>query len=141
MCKDYSFFVGTLVFVLLGVGCQPSDSRMGIVTDLYEGRESSNPNGMYIFEDELYMQMRGADLGSEVFKYDGVDIIAVTDIAPRTGHSVPALFVAYNGKLYFSAMKDEYGRELWVIDGNRTRIIRDLNGDPASSHPSGMIVF
>ena len=81
MHKEIKFIIGTVVMVLFGIGCQSSGSGSGIVTDLYEGADSSDPNGMFIFKNELYMQMTTEDLGSEIFKYDGSEIINVTDIA------------------------------------------------------------
>lgn len=54
----------------------------------------------------------------------------LADLAPggSASDSDPGEFVAFRGKVYFTADTPRYGREIWVTDGTRqgTRLVRDL---------------
>ncbi len=59
-----------------------------------------------------------------------------------TGHSTPHDFVAFRGKVYFSATDATHGTELWCSDGTSagTRLVRDLVPGRGSSTPGSLRV-
>jgi len=50
----------------------------------------------------------------------------VKDINP-SGDSLPSDLVKVNSKIYFVADDGMHGRELWVTDGNETKLVKDIN--------------
>lgn len=44
-----------------------------------------------------------------------------------TGASDPSSMIVYNGNLYFSALDNSSGRELWVSNGSTNSMVKDIN--------------
>ncbi len=67
----------------------------------------------------------------------------VKEIRSGTGASIPANFVEYNGKLYFSATDGTTGIELWQSDGttNGTSLVQDFNAGTANFSPINFTNF
>jgi ELWxxDGT repeat protein len=69
--------------------------------------------------------------------------VLVRDITPGPLSSDPRGLVVAGGRLWFSALDPQHGRELWTSDGTRagTRLAVDLTPGPASSAPEQLTPF
>lgn len=77
-----------------------------------------------------------------IFATDGDTSFIVADVWPGPagdakfhpdGSSEPAQLTVVGDKLFFFATDSTHGRELWMTDGDTTRLVRDINPGPASS--------
>jgi ELWxxDGT repeat protein len=118
---------------------------------------SSSPNQLVEFKDKLYFNAYSEVVGNELHVSDGTakgtEVLA--DIYPGEGNfghifgSSPGNFVEFNDKLYFAAIDDERGRELFVTDGTTdgTQLVADLYpgkdqyGRDNSSYPREWLEF
>ena len=129
------------------------------VADLNPGGVGSFPSNFITFNGAAYFSAYTADLGRELFKYDGVNVMLVSNINEQThidesglqagNDSVPDNFILFNGGLYFSAYDQRRGGELWKFDGTRATRVTDINPDlndtikvfPKSSWPQELTVM
>lgn len=106
---------------------------------------SSNPIELKVCNGKLYFQA-AADGGTTpgLWISDGTE--AGTINISNNCHS-PQEFTEMNGKVYFSAINNQYGTEFWVTDGtiSGTQIVKNIltvGADPGlSSEPSHFIVY
>jgi ELWxxDGT repeat protein len=144
------------------------DGETGAVTlvvDLYDGVNSSNPNNLTVFNDQLYFSANGNDgAGNELWRYDAAtdEVTRITDIH-ESGSSSPSNLVVMGDKLYFAATGNYWryvyhpgtpfgffvytefnvGRELFSYNGTSWTLEADINDSAAgaSSSPSEITVF
>jgi ELWxxDGT repeat protein len=116
------------------------------VADINPGiSTSSNPNGLTVFNDELYFAATSTN-GRELWKTNGTITTEFADInfPGPVRSSSPSEFTRYAGELYFAAQTDSHGREVWNTDGT---ILTEVSGssDPhfagMTSDPTGFTVF
>ncbi len=78
------------------------------------------------------------DHGLELWKVTNTGVALAADINPGLHGSFngPTEFVEFNGNLYFNAITDAKGQELWKIAANGTiSQVMDINPGPGHSHP------
>ncbi|MBF0095927.1 MAG: DUF4347 domain-containing protein [Magnetococcales bacterium] len=78
----------------------------------------------------------GSAVGIYISNADGTDATLLKEIVPG-GDPYIYRMVTLNGKVYFFAEEETYGRELWVSDGTTagTQLLLDINpGDDSSSY-------
>lgn len=70
----------------------------------------------------------GANVGEELWKYDGTNTTIVKDINPGSNSSFPSEMTVYNNLVYFVAEKSGEGDELWKTDGTEsgTTLVKDI---------------
>jgi ELWxxDGT repeat protein len=63
----------------------------------------------------------------------------VKDILPGNSHAAPDVLINMNGTLYFNAMDETHGRELWKSDGTAggTVMVKDITPGPTGSIAHG----
>ena len=84
--------------------------KVSIVADLREGRKSSHPKYMTVFNGYLYFFAIGG-----LYKYDGNQIFKVIDQNTGTQVKGGRNLVAGNNVLYFSKEKSLKDRQLWQL--------------------------
>ena len=111
--------------------------------DINPGSNSSYPNLLTVFNNELYFRAYDDTNGDELWKYDGVNAPSmVADIIPGISGSLPQYLTVFNNVLYFSAYGGTTGLELWKYDGtNAPSIVADIQPGVGSSSPSYLTVF
>ena len=114
-----------------------------LVSDLNPGLAPSTPLSEFAeFNGDLYFRATRADVGSELWRFDGSRITLAADIQPGAQGSQPFDFAVFAGALYFAADGgDGAGLELWKFDGTTARRVTDLNPGAASSTPVALAVF
>lgn len=113
----------------------------------------ANPSDFAVLDDHLYFTADDGVHGRELWRTDGSQTKLVEDI--RTGDTPNAFLynkgaqdawlTEMDGFLYFAAITNENGRELWRTNGSRTEMVADLNltegniqGSTKGSGPSGL---
>jgi ELWxxDGT repeat protein len=77
---------------------------------------SSEPVGLYVYNNKLFFSADDGVVGKELWYYDGINPASLAaDIHPSNG-SDPAFSAEMNDKLYGSADDGTYGREIWVYE-------------------------
>lgn len=112
-----------------------------LVKDIYSGTASSQPRGLFVFDNAVYFFAKTASDGVELWKSDGTPggTVEVKDINSGTANSYNGnytSFFANNGILYFDANDGTNGVELWKTDGTGggTVMIKNINAGANSSN-------
>lgn len=119
-----------------------------------EGNGSS-PTWLTPFNGHLYFSAFEPDAGGELWRYDGIETVRLTDINPGTfvsdtniigKSSWPNQLTVFEGALYFSATSstNPENYELWKYDTNGAAQVANLHPDTGtnpSSFPTGLRVF
>ena len=104
-----------------------------MVRELRAGGGSADPNYLIPGGNLLYFLANDIQNRVRLWRTDGTEAgtFRVTDLRP-TGN-----FAEVNGSLYFTVATAGEGEELWGTTGRYrdTRMVADINGGPASSHP------
>jgi len=105
-------------------------TEVGIVADLNEGTDGSNPEYLTVFNDgtgdKLFFAADDGNNGPGLYQFDGNSITFVSSIDNREGFGVrPKDLTVFNdgsgSKLYFAANVEE-GSELMYYDGNEVAL-------------------
>ena len=120
----------------------------------YGYANSSDPSNFTKFNNKLYFSADDGENGRELWVSDGTTggTNLVADIYPGIdnygdayGSQLPLYedFTEFKGRLYFSAVDGENGRELWVSDGTSegTNLLKDINPGSDGSYPSNPFEF
>jgi ELWxxDGT repeat protein len=116
-----------------------------LVMDINTGaKKGSFPQGLTVFNGELYFSADDSVNGRELWKTDGTDpgTMLVKNINVSQGGkaaSNPEALTVFNGELYFSA-DDGNGVGLWKIDGVADPVLVTVNGT-GDSNPAEFTVF
>jgi len=121
-----------------------------LVKDILPGTSSSDPQGFYEFNNQLYFEANNGANGSELWKTDGTTngTVQVKDI--RAGgpgsfdNSFFSPFWVHGGSFFFRAeTNDNYDEELWKSDGTAagTVLVKDIRPGTTSSYPQGFYEF
>jgi ELWxxDGT repeat protein len=110
-----------------------------VVTDLTFGPDGSNPGGLTLFRDAVYLHADG-QYGNELYRADAHGMALVRDIHP-TGSATPRELTANGDWLYFRADDGSLGEELWQTNGTSTgtRMVRDFRRGKRGARPSGLV--
>ena len=79
------------------------------------------------YQGDIYYLGETAELGQELFKYDGTDTSLVADIRPGFRNSTVSNLTVFNDKLVFTANDGTNGSVLWEYDGTSVELIEDIN--------------
>lgn len=99
------------------------------------------PLALQIVGEDLFYSATHAELGREMWMWDGENSPSVIDIFPGADSANPGSFTELNGDVYFSAIGPDTGRELWKWDGTSATMVVDIEPGPASSSPSSLTAF
>ncbi len=93
------------------------DGTTGVleVFDMTPGISGTSMENFIAFGQEVYFMANVSPLGSELYKYNGMDTELVEDINPTSGSS-PQEMAIHNGLLFFRADDGTTGPELWKLD-------------------------
>ena len=122
-------------------------SQASLVKDIQPGIISSSPNGLTVFNGNIYFAATTSGEGMELWKSDGTTAgtILLKDINPGANGSAPELLTPMlDGNidvLHFVADNGALGRELWLSDGTTsgTLLLQDLHSGPQGSNISEII--
>src|SRR5262249_43057702 len=119
-----------------------------LITDLYPGSTTSNPNSLTIFNNDLYFRANDGTHGEELFKYDGTSVSLVKDINPGaagsegdTGPIGVTAMAVYNNALYMKAKESGNNVELYKYDGTNVSLVSDIYPGSIGSGPTDFIVY
>ena len=127
-----------------------TEAGTAMVRDIHEGEGyqypygdgplQSVPRSPAVLDGQLFFDAEDADFGRELWKTDGTEAGTqlVRDIFPGSytdpygtypNYSKPESLVAANGTLFFTAVTEDAGRELWKSDGSEagTVLVRDIS--------------
>ncbi len=112
----------------------------------------SNPQYLTVYNNKLYFNGNDGTTGNELYYYDGTGIYLEEDLYPGNNTFIsypnpepyngadPRELTIMNGKLYFNATNDAYGRELWEFDGTDFNLVADINTN-TDSYGGGVIIW
>lgn len=138
--------IGTLTYFAADDGVNGMEiwRTNGVITtmlrDICVGIGSSYPSDFQVVisggTSTLYFAATDQNGDRELWKVSGSSAVRVKDIRTN-GSSNPSGLTAYNGKLYFSAMSNTDGAELYVSDGTEAGTIKlkDINPGSTGSVP------
>lgn len=134
-----------------------TDAGTMLVKDIYPGNGSGvSYFGLTVYRDNLYFAANDGVSGYELWRSDGTETgtVRVKDIHFGSGGSVPYLgsFYSYaplyssvfTEALYFTALDDVHGRELWRTDGTEagTYMVADIaTVKTSASNPSEIVTI
>jgi ELWxxDGT repeat protein len=128
----------------------PDTGTTSLVEDIYDGSEGSFPSNLTVFDGVLYFGAYEDTNGRELWKYDPNDgpdgtTSLVDDIWDGSEDSSPYDLTVLDGVLYFSAIDDTNGEELWKYDPNdgpdgTTSLVDDIYDGSSESRPEGLTV-
>lgn len=94
-----------------------SRSTYTLLTDIFPGSTSSDPQNLTPFGDYVYFTATDSTNGRELFRADASSASLVVDIKAGASSSNPARLAVVNGALYFSAeSSSSSGVELHALD-------------------------
>jgi len=111
------------------------------LTGLTNGAYSTYPVQMTVMDGVLYFVGLDATHGSELWSFPLTDPMntgtaaMVQDLYPGANRSEPCWLTVYDGDLYFSAITEATGRELFRYDGTSIQLVADIAPGTASSNP------
>jgi ELWxxDGT repeat protein len=121
----------------------------GTVTSLGGGvfiGNDSDPDGFAIYSNLLYFSAYEPTNGEELYRYNGTNVLRVTDISSGSGSSSPQQLTVMSNELFFSAnggtSKANY--ELWKYNGSTAVQVANIHPDSGSdwsSYPTGITPF
>lgn len=118
------------------------DAQTDSITQRTDFSSGLDPEYLAVYQDKLYFNGRfSSSVNDELVYYDvALDTtVLVADLNP--GASSPRDLVAFNGKLYFSAFTDDYGRELWQLEDTAVSIVTDIRPGVPDAEPTEMTLF
>lgn len=114
-------------------GVAGSDPRPG-----HRWRGASRP--FHVYDGALYFSAVTADVGRELWRFDGATPTLAADIDPGPGSSSPESFVEFEGALYFQAEHGLSGEELWRFDGTEASLVAELAPGSVGGRPEQFTV-
>jgi ELWxxDGT repeat protein len=115
-----------------------SNEEFALAWDINIGGKysSSQPEYFTIFKEKLAF-FAGSNGSKNIFLFDGINppVKAVSDCDPFCENQQRGL-TEFNGKLYYSAYKTNYGSEFWTYDGENTSLVADLLPGEQGSSPN-----
>ncbi len=117
-----------------------------LLTDAFEGPESSFPANLCSMNDLAIFTARNNDNNYELWKTDGTSSgtsMLLEINADTLLGSMPEGFVYFNGNYFFTANDGHHGFELWKTDGTAegTSMVIDLLAGEYSSYPGELTVY
>ncbi|MFN7735346.1 MAG: ELWxxDGT repeat protein [Pirellula sp.] len=112
------------------------------VIDLQPGSAGSNPNDFFVAGDQVIFSATTDTVGEELWLTDGTSAgtILIGDLNPGPDSSSPRDFTPVGtSTLYFVAKGHGVGSELWVLDADGARFVKDVYPGDNSSFPSELV--
>jgi len=156
---------GCLIALVLGVSACTSSSDKddnsngdpnggpcelaSLVTDLWPGAANGDPDSITAHFGKLYFKANDGEHGEELWVYDpqaeqSTTPSLVADIIPDSGGSDPDGITVFEGKLYFAAYSENFGREFFEYDPANPDVapvlVADINPGAEGSDPGGLTV-
>ncbi len=120
----------------------------GIVKDIYPGLNSVNANGLFAYNNDVYLIGTDVELPSRsvLYKSDGTaaGTVQLTDGAFGGALGMGAItMTSAGGKLFFWGNTNDNGSELWSTDGTNanTTLVKDINTIKIGTPNSGTSFF
>jgi ELWxxDGT repeat protein len=101
------------------------------------------PRGLVVCDKHFYFSATGLEgEGTEIWVSDGTDsgTKVLKDIREGQASSMPSNLVALKTRVYFIADDGVNGKEVWVIDGNETKLFFETRTGSESSDPGELTV-
>lgn len=117
-----------------------------ILSDIYEGNESSFPANLRKLNDRVIFTARNSENNYELWTSDGTQLgtrlLLEINVDTMLG-SMPEGFVLYNNAYYFAANDGIHGFELWKTDGTEegTILVADILPGTYSSYPAELTLY
>ncbi|MFY8105336.1 MAG: hypothetical protein ACOVKO_00370 [Elstera sp.] len=120
-----------------------SDGRAADTIRLGKVATGAAPKSFTVAGDNLYFVSQTATDGIEIRRTDGTisGTQLVTNIRAGALSSFPEYLTASGDKIFFSAIGDTGGRELYVADETGARLVADINPGAADGLPISPIMF
>jgi len=121
-----------------------------LVKDILPGSSSSDPQGFYEFNNQLFFEAGNGANGAELWKTDGTTngTVQVKDIRAGSAGGFDYSYFSpcwvHAGSFFFRAeTNDVYDDELWKSDGTTagTVLVKDILPGSSSSDPQGFYEF
>jgi ELWxxDGT repeat protein len=88
---------------------------------------NSDPESFVIYNDTVYF-VADPGTGTQLWQTDGTTAGTKLVVEPNVGaDGAVEELVVYNGKLYFTATDGTNGTEMWVYDGTKAYMFKDIN--------------
>ena len=120
----------------------------GIVKDIYPGLNSVNANGLFAYNNDVYLIGTDVELPSRsvLYKSDGTaaGTVQLTDGASGGALGMVSItMTSAGGKLFFWGNTNDNGSELWSTDGTNanTTLVKDINTIKIGTPNSGANAF
>ncbi len=120
-----------------------------LVADIWPGSESGRPSHFHELDGVVYFRAETQESGNELWRTDGTTAgtYQIVDIFPGEEDSTVKFgdvifdLVIVREMIFFAAMDDEHGGELWMSDGTAegTTLVSDLVPGIGSSVPRDLI--
>ena len=128
-------------FAFFGATSVNAQTVLELLEDINPGPGNGDPQEGVLFNGQLFFEAEttagsGVD---EPFRYDGTNVVQITNGSPSAGDSNPTTMFVFNGAVY-STMESNSGRELFRYNAGTNTFDRviDLNG-AAGGNPTPLI--
>ncbi len=138
----------------------PSTNQLTKLSNFVNGTTTSSVFRLFTFDNDVFFAAMNTgaannisvggtpsapgNVGLELFKFDPSTqtVSMVKDILPGANGSNPAQFIAFQGKMYFTADDGVNGSEMWVYDPvtSNATLLHSFNAGGAGGSPSNYTV-
>ncbi len=120
-----------------------SDGLAANTVNLGQIATGAAPKYFTVAEDNLYFVSQTATDGIEIRRTDGSigGTQLVANVRAGTASSFPEYLTASGNKVFFTAIGDTGGRELYAADETGVRLVADINPGAADGLPISPIMF
>lgn len=124
---NFSIYKGQLYFAATGsptTGTElyqynPVADAVSLAADIYTGVVSSDPQSFVVIADKLYFSATAGGTGRELYSFDSVNAVRLTDVNTNTGNGMPigtggqCFIAALGGNVFFAGDDGTTGIQLY----------------------------
>jgi ELWxxDGT repeat protein len=119
-----------------------ASSQYSLISDLWTGIDSSQPDDLYIFNNKVYFTAIDINGNLETWSYDGINPPLIPFDVNTSGGTGYSNFAEIDGILYFSGYNGVTGNEVYTYDGvNPPTRISDICPGGCNSIPAEFTKF